>query len=140
MEAREILLILHFFGLALGLGVGMAMLSLNMFVAKKLAPEERASFMAKTRPLMFIAPLGLLILIISGIFLIIPIWAGIKTNMLIHIKLTVALLMLIFVGLLHMLAAKSRRTGKPSKAMGLISKVQVLLGITAIILAVLIFH
>lgn len=68
---RELMLIIHFIGLAMALGAGFA----NVFLgaaASKLEPAERGRFMAKTMILGRMGQSGLLLLLLSGFYLIGP--------------------------------------------------------------------
>ena len=62
----DFLLILYFFGLALGVGAGLAQFSLAV-ATKDLPPEERGKFMQRASVLRKNGSYGLLILIASGL-------------------------------------------------------------------------
>ena len=67
----EVLLILHFVGLALGVGGSFAIFTLG-FATKDLTGEERARFMLRTSVLSKNSSIGLALLIVSGVgFLIV---------------------------------------------------------------------
>ena len=140
----DLLLILHFFGLALGVGAGLATFSLSLGL-KELEPAERGKFMQRVSVLRKNGSYGLLLLIASGIgFLVERGWeaAAFRGGGLFHAKLTLVVVMAGLLGYSQVLAKKAREKPGP-EIMGklvLLGRVMLALGLTVIVLAVFAFH
>lgn len=70
---RDIVLFIHFLGLALGTGAGFA----SLFIAnynKNLKPEEVPAFILRLRALGYMGLTGLIVLVLSGGMLATPYW------------------------------------------------------------------
>jgi len=140
----DLLLILHFFGLALGVGAGLATFTLSLGI-KDIEPAERGKFMQRVSVLRKNGSYGLLLLIASGIgFIVERGWAAaaFRGGGFFHAKLTLVVVMAGLLGYSQVLAKKARE--QPSEAiMGklvLVGRVMLALGLTVIVLAVLAFH
>jgi hypothetical protein len=138
---RDLMLIIHFIGLAMALGTGFANLFLGT-VASKLEPAEKGSFMSKTMILGRMGQIGLGLLLLSGFYLIIPYWEVIDAMPLFLVKLILVALLLISVTVILFIVRESKKNSNPAilakiKPLGILN---FLLGITIVILAVLIFH
>ena len=140
----DILLILHFFGLALGVGAGLATFSLGL-ATKDLGPEERGKFMMRASILRKNGSYGLLLLIASGLgFIIERGWGSVafRGGGLFHAKLTLVALMVGLLGYSQVLAKKAREQGGGpvlAKLM-LLGRVMLATGLLIVILAVFAFH
>jgi hypothetical protein len=140
----DILLILHFFGLALGVGAGLAMFSLG-FATKDLGPEERGKFMARASILRKNGSYGLLLLIASGLgFIIERGWGSVafRGGGMFHAKLTLVAVMVGLLGYSQVLVKKAMAPGG-GPLMGrlmLVSRLMLVTGLLVVILAVLAFH
>ena len=136
---RELWLLLHFVGLGISLGAAVSILVLAGR-AKGLSSEQLALFLKQVRVLTFVGPLGLLLLIVSGLLMLGPVWAAVKTNGLFHTKLTLVVILFFWIGFQHMSQARARKSGAAPK---LPSTVTLLVGPTLslviIVLAVLVF-
>ena len=138
---RELMLILHFIGLAMALGAGFANLFLGS-VASKLPPAERGGFMSKTMILGRMGQIGLGLLLVSGFYLITPYWKVLGEMPLLIAKLTLVGVLLILVGSILFILRKSKKENNPAilgkiRPLGMLN---FLIGITIVILAVLVFH
>lgn len=138
---REVLLIIHFIGLAMAMGIGFANFVLGG-VASKLEPAERGNFMAKIAGLAPVGQIGLGLLILSGLGLMTPYWKSIGQMPTLILKLSCVILLVICVITILSLVAKMKREKNPAlmgkiKAIGMLNFV---LGITIVILAVLTFR
>jgi uncharacterized membrane protein len=138
---HDIMLIIHFIGLAMAVGTGFANLSLGA-VASKLEPAERGSFMSKIMVLGRIGRIGLGLLLLSGFYLATPYWKVLGEMPLFIAKLSLVALLLILVSTVLIIMAKSKREGNPAlmakiRPLGILN---FLIGITIVILAVLAFH
>ena len=138
MNVRDFWLILHFTGLFIGLGSGFSLLVLN-FASNKLSAAEKGAFMRTASILGYIGPAGLVLLLISGLGLTIPVWSSYKSIALFHTKLTLFIVLLLFVGLGHMLRKRSAGS-PPSTLLKAITPVPFILGLIIVCLAVLSFH
>lgn len=91
---RENFLILHFIGLAMGVGASFASVFLSMSL-KQYDKEKQVDIAKAFMNLIYLSKSGLLLLIISGLFLMQPYWALMKTMPLLHVKFTLVFLLLI---------------------------------------------
>ncbi len=138
---RELMLIIHFTGLAMALGTGFANLFLGI-TASKLEPAERGSFMSKTMILGRMGQIGLGLLLLSGFYLATPFWSVIGSMPLFITKLVLVSLLVIVVIMISSIASKAAKQSNPAllakiKPLGIVT---FLLGITIVIFAVLSFH
>src|SRR5690554_7083077 len=70
---RDIMLILHFIGLAMGLGTAFAHAFLG-FSASKLSKDDAIKLKSNTQILGKMGNIGLVLLLVSGVYLILPYW------------------------------------------------------------------
>lgn len=138
---RDLMLIIHFIGLAMALGTGFANLFLGV-VASKLEPAEKGSFMSKTLILGRMGQIGLVLLILSGFYLMTPYWGALSSMPLLIVKLILVTLLVILVTVIILKVRKSKKEGNPAllakiKPIGIMN---FLLGVAIVVLAVLIFH
>jgi len=137
---RELMLVVHFIGLAMALGAGFANLFLDTVVAQ-LEPAERGNFMAKIAVLGRMGQIGLGLLLLSGFALITPYWK-VLGQMPLHIaKLSLVAVLLISVSWILFMLGKAKKLGNPAllakiKPVGILN---FLIGITIVVLAVLTF-
>lgn len=138
---RDVMLIIHFIGLAMALGTGFANLFLNG-VASKLEPAERGSFMSRIAILARMGQIGLALLLLSGFYLATPYWKTLGEMPLFIAKLFLVAVLLISVSFILLTLRKAKKQGNP----GLLKNIRPLgmlnffIGITIVILAVLVFH
>jgi uncharacterized membrane protein len=140
----DLLLILHFFGIALGVGAGFALLTLGLS-AKNLDPTERGNLMMRAGILRKNASYGLLLLIASGLgFLLERGWAAtaFRGGGFFHAKLTLVVVMAGLLGYSQVLAKKAREGGGVAvmARLTLVGRLMLATGLTVIVLAVLAFH
>src|SRR5688572_26588319 len=138
---RELMLVIHFIGLAMALGAGFANLFLGT-VASKLEPAERGSFMSKLIILGRMGQIGLGLLLLSGLGLITPYWKVIGEMPFLIAKLSLVGLLLISVSRILFLVNKSKKESNPAIMMKIkpLGMLNFFLGIAIVILAVLTFH
>jgi uncharacterized membrane protein len=138
---RELMLVIHFIGLAMALGAGFSNLFLGT-VASKLEPAERGSFMSKIMILGRMGQIGLGLLLLSGFYLATPYWKVLGDMPWLIAKLCVVALLLISVSTVIIMMNKAKKQGNPA----MLAKIRPLallnffIGITIVILAVLTFH
>jgi len=140
----DLLLILHFLGVALGVGTSFAFLVLGM-ASKDLEPKERMAFAKRTFALSKNGSVGLLLLIVSGVGMLLTrgvsavfAWGGPAF----HAKLTLVVLLCGFVGYSQVLMKRVRVSSDVASAARLpkIGRVMLLLSVGIVISAVLAFH
>ena len=138
---RETMLILHFIGLAMGLGTSFAHAFLGKTISK-LEPTEAAKFRLKIKGLSQMGHIGILLLLISGVYLIIPYWPAITSFPLLIIKLFFVFVLIILILAIGQAARKNytNNTGGNLKRIELKGKLALIISIVIVILAVNIFH
>ena len=138
---KDLMLILHFIGLAMAVGTGFSNLFLGM-VAGKLEPQERGSFMMKTSILIMMGKTGLVLLLISGFYMITPYWSVLGEMPLLVTKLVLVGILIFLVGMISALSGKAKRENNPA----LMAKVKpfgmaaLFTGLAIVVCAVLTFH
>lgn len=138
---RDAMLIIHFLGLAMGVGTSLAFLFLGLASAK-MEKSAANNFMLNALSLSKMGNIGLLLLFLSGGYLMTPYWSSLTSMPLLIAKLT---LFLILAALLGIMSGKTRRIKQnySEEEMNKLSKMGKLtlpIAITIIILAVLVFH
>jgi uncharacterized membrane protein len=138
---RDLMLILHFVGLAMGVGTGFALLRIG-FSTRNLSPAERGPLFQKISVLRLNAYTGLALLILSGLGLL---WVqpGLFSagGGFFQAKLLLVAVMLVVVGITHTLLGKAKRAGGPPPAiLPKLGNLNFTLGLLVVALAVLAFH
>src|SRR5690554_7389948 len=83
---RDTMLILHFIGLAMGLGTAFAHAFLG-FASSKLSKDEAIKLKSNTKILGRMGSIGLILLLVSGVYLILPFWNALAYMPMLQIKL-----------------------------------------------------
>src|SRR5688572_10717769 len=109
---RELMLIIHFIGLAMAVGAGFANLFLGT-VASKLEPAERGSFMSKIMILGRMGQTGLGLLLLSGFGLMTPYWKVLGDMPFLIAKLSLVVVLLILVSTVLIMLNKAKK-GNPA--------------------------
>lgn len=135
------MLILHFIGLAMGLGTSFAHAFFDKLISK-LEQEQATKFRLQIMVLSRMGNIGISLLIISGIYLIIPFWPTLPSNPLLILKLILVLVLVFLLVLIHKgtQKAKENEAALNLKKIEPFGKLTLLIGITIIIIAVNIFH
>ena len=138
---KEVMLIVHFIGLAMSLGTGFANLFLNA-VASKLEPAEKGSFMSKIMILGQMGRIGLGLLLLSGFSLATPYWKVLGEMPLFIAKLSLVAILLISVSYTLLILRKAKKQGNPGLLKNLkpLGMLNFFIAITIVVLAVLVFH
>ncbi|MCR4376411.1 MAG: hypothetical protein NUW22_16345 [Acidobacteria bacterium] len=140
---HTLLLIIHFIGLALGLGTGFALFTLGL-AAKDMAPADRGAFMRRAMVLGKNGSIGLLLLILSGVWLVfsqgaaeVLAWGG----GMFHVKLTLVVILTGTFGYMQMLIRQAKGSdGAAAMArLPLVGRIMLLLNIAIVVTAVLAF-
>ena len=138
---REIMLIVHFIGLAMGLGTGIGFLIFGN-VASKLEKEDAKKFMLNAFSLIKMAQIGLVLLVISGLYLMTPYWKTLPLTPLLITKLAlvVILIVLVITNSVAMSKAKKGNFLNQRKKIQALGRITLLTVLIIVILAVYIFH
>lgn len=138
---RETMLILHFLGLAMGLGTSFAFLFLGI-AAGRMEPAKRGEFMTSVFPLARMGQIGLVILVLTGGYLMTPYWAALSFTPMLVIKLVLVLVLGAVIGINSSYARKVRQ-GQAEvymPRMALLGRVALLTSLAIVVLAVMVFH
>lgn len=141
----DVLLMLHFIGLAMGVGTSFAMLTLGS-TARKLPPEERGVFFGRIGGLAKNGSIGFLLLIASGIGMLLERGASVMFRVgggAFHVKLTLVVILAGALGYSQVLRKRLRESGGTGPAMSIVPKLgmaMLALGLGIIVTAVLAFH
>lgn len=135
------MLLTHFVGLVLVLGPGLVYLVLSG-QTKKLNHSEAQNMFRNTLPIGKLPQIGLLLMVVSGGYLMGPHWEGLTENIKLIGKLT---LVLVFGGLVGMTNARIKAlkgdfTGPQMVKINNLRKITFIVGIIIVILAVLVFR
>jgi uncharacterized membrane protein len=138
---RETMLVVHFLGLAMGVGTSFAFMTLGI-AARKMAPDKRREFLLNAAALGRLGHIGLTLMILSGIYLIIPYWSVLGSMPLLIAKLILVLVLAAVVGIGASFARKAKQGDAvvhfPKMAM--MGRLGLLTSITIVVLAVLVFR
>lgn len=138
---HDVLLIFHFIGLIMGLGTSFAFLFLGI-ASSKLEKSEARKMAINSFALGRMGHIGLTLLIVSGIFLMNPYWATLFSTPLLMAKLVLVIILAAFIGI-NTSAAKKAKAGdfeRQVKKIAPIGRISLLIGLTIVVLAVLVFH
>lgn len=138
---RDIMLIVHLISIAIFVGSGFSALVLSKAV-KKSDKTVIDGYNKISLTLNYLSKTGLTLLLLSGGYLMTPYWAVMDQMPLLLTKLILVVLVIILLVILAIDAKKAKKTNN-SKYFAKVNKLQfinLLLGITIIILAVLVFH
>jgi len=140
----DLLLALHFIGLALGVGTSFAFMNLGI-ANKDLPLPDRAAFFLKTFALSKNGSIGLVLLIISGVGMMFVKGPSVVMALgggMFQAKLVLVVALIGFVGYMQTLMRKARleNGGPVMEKIPKVGRFGLLLGVAIIILAVLAFH
>lgn len=141
MDVRDIMLVLHFLGLALGVGNGFAHMFLGVATAK-MSKEDAQSFAIKTFAVNKMGYIGLFLLVVSGGYLMSPYWDSLMSNHILLTKLVLVLILILLIVVMNGLAKKATAEGGGEsltkiKKLGMIT---LPLSVIIVVLAILTFH
>jgi putative copper export protein len=138
---REFMLIIHFIGLAMGVGGSFSLLILRLSTSK-MEHKEALKFKLNSFALSKLVHTGLLLLVVSGIYLIIPYWQVLLSLPLLIVKLILVIILLIIVIIIRS-KVKKAKLGDAKRHLpkvALLGKIALGLGLTIIVLAVYVFR
>ena len=135
------MLIIHFLGLAMALGTSFSFMFLGM-ASSKLGKEEGAKFMFTASAVSRMGHIGLLLLFLSGGYLMTPYWKALGSNPLLIAKLSLFVVLGALLGIMSskMRKAKANQSADQLASAGKLGPVAMIVGVTIVILAVLNFH
>jgi hypothetical protein len=138
---REVMLVLHFIGLTMGLGTSFAHAFLGI-ATSKMSADDATKFRLHSLVLSRMGYIGIGLLIVSGLYLITPYWTILPSSPLLMLKLTLVLVLLIILALINSSSKKAGQGDAPGqlKKMEQLGKMTLLIGLTIVVLAVYIFH
>ena len=138
---RVAMLIIHFLGLTMGLGASFAVLFLRI-AGSKMEKQEGQKFALNTFTLSAMGQTGLVMLILSGLYLMTPYWRILTVQPLLIAKLILVLVLTVSVILLSIYSKRAKKgdTEANLKKIANLGKVTLLSGITIVLLAVLVFQ
>ena len=138
---RDVMLFTHFLGLILGMGSGFASLFLGA-ANKKIPKEEAPKFMLKLRALGYMGLTGIILLIVSGLYLATPYWSVITSMPLFIAKLSLVTVLLVLVLLIDRQWRKAiKNAGGPDlQVIPKLGRLAFPVGILILLFAVLQFH
>jgi len=135
------MLILHFIGLVMGLGTSFAHAFLSI-VTSKMTEDESTTFRLQSLVLSKMGNIGIVLLVVSGLYLITPYWKTLPSNPLLILKLALVAILIILIALINW-RAKKARIGDPIfhlERMEKMGKLTLLIGLAIVVIAVSIFH
>lgn len=138
---KDVMLITHFIGLALGLGTSFAFMFLGM-ASSKMEKAEAQKFLINSFALSKMGNIGLILLFISGGYLMTPYWSVLTHVPLLMVKLTLFLVLGGLIGYISALVKKAKQgdTEVYLQKISMLGKFAMLTGLTIVVLAVLVFH
>lgn len=138
---RDIMLILHFIGLAMGLGTSFGFMFLGI-AHGKMEKQDRIKFQLKSLALSRMGHIGIVLLIISGVALMIPYWSVLPASPVLIAKLVLVLVLAALIGIITSIGKKAQQgnTEAQLKKIEPLGKIALLTGVTVVVLAVYFFH
>lgn len=138
---RELFLILHLLGMALGVGVSFAHLFLGR-ARSRMTKEDAQKDALRGLSLVIMANIGITLLILSGLFLMSPYWSILFHSPYLMIKLSLVILLVIALVIINikMRKAQKMKGGPVLLVIKKLGKLTLLLSVTIVILAVLMFQ
>lgn len=138
---KDVMLIIHFIGLVMGVGTSFAFIFLGR-VKSKMENQEGQKFLLNTLALGKMGQIGLTLLVISGGYLMTPYWQSLSTSFLLTTKLVLVLVLIVFIITISSLAKKAKKgdAEKHIKKIELFIKLALLTSLSIVIIAVYNFH
>ena len=135
------MLIIHFLGLAMGVGTSFAHAILGKTISK-LESSEAKKFRRQTKGLSQMGFTGTVLLLVSGIYLIVPFWPIITTLPLLILKLVLFVILVILILLINRDAGKNYKNDADDNLnrMGVMGKFAMIISVVIVIVAVSIFN
>lgn len=138
---KDVMLIVHILGITMTAGTVIGFFFLRT-AAAKLAKEEGQRFLLNTSSLYKMGNIGLILLFLSGGYLMTPYWKTLGATPLLIIKLVLFLALAALIGIMSSSDKKARK-GDPEKHLAktaTMGNIALLVVVVIIILAVSVFH
>jgi uncharacterized membrane protein len=138
---KEVMLSVHFIGLALTFGASLAFMFLRI-ASSKMEKKEADSFKLKLLVLNKMSYMGLIVMVLSGGYLMTPYWKVMADMPLLISKLSLVLFLIVQIVLIHVYAKKTK-TGNAAiglKKTDFLDKISLITILLIVILAVSVFH
>ena len=138
---KDVMLIIHFIGLVMGVGTSFAFIFLGT-LKSKMEKQEGQRFSINTLPLGKMGQIGLLLLVLSGGYLMTPHWQVLTTSFLLMAKLTLVGVLIVLIVVIRSFAKKAKNgdTEKLLNKIGILVKLALLTGLSIVTIAVYYFH
>ncbi|WP_461040906.1 hypothetical protein [Spirosoma harenae] len=138
---RETMLFLHFIGLTMGLGTSFAHAFLAI-ATSKMQEDEARRFQLQSLVLSRMGHVGIVLLVISGLYLITPYWQVLTSLPLLIAKLMLVLALIVLIILIEVRSKRAKNGDAVAqlKKMESLGKMTLLIGLAIVILAVTVFH
>lgn len=138
---HELMLIIHFLGLAMGLGTSFAYMFLGI-ASSKLEASEALKFNLQALSLSRMGIIGLTLLILSGLYLMTPHWDSLLSMPLLLAKLFLVLVLVSLIAIMTSLGNKAKRGDAAAqfKKIAPLGKIALLTAIVIVVLAVVVFQ
>ena len=135
------MLMIHFIGLAMGLGTSFAHAFLGKTILK-LERSEAKKFRHQISVLSQMGYTGTILLLVSGIYLLIPYWPALTSLPLLILKLVLFLILVVLILLINQGANKNYKNDAEDNLnrIGLMGKFALIISVVIVILAVNVFH
>jgi len=138
---RDFMLIIHLLGLTMGIGTSFAYLFLGV-AARKMEQDEALKFTLNSTAISRMGHIGISLLILSGLYLVIPYWANLSKYPFFIVKLVLVLILVVLISVMSVYARKAKK-GEPEKYLKKIKSFgpfSLITSIAIVIMAVLSFH
>lgn len=138
---RDTMLMLHFIGLAMGLGTSFTHAFLGKAISKMDSIEAK-KFRVQINALSQMGSIGTVLLLVSGIYLLIPYWPSLTSFPFLILKLVLFIILVILILLINRAANKNYKndTKNSLNRIELKGKLTLVISVVIIILAVKVFH
>ena len=134
------MLILHIIGIVMGMGTGFAHTFLGMSMAK-MKQEEAIKLSIQGLALTKMGNIGMILAVLSGLYLIIPYSSSLSENPLLILKLLLVFTLAVLITMINLFSTKVLNgEAVYLKKLEKLGKVCMLIDISIIILAVSVFH
>lgn len=138
---RDVMLIVHFLGLVMGLGTAFSHMFLDL-AAKKMDAAEARKLHLHSFALSRMGHIGLTLLILSGGYLMTPYWSALTAMPLLMVKLALVIVLAALIGIISAKARRARQgdTDAELRKIAPIGRATLVTGVLIVVLAVLVFH
>lgn len=138
---RELMLTLHFIGLAMGLGTGFA----NAFLGsatKKMSPDEATKFKLHSLVISNMGNIGIVLLLVSGFYLITPYWKVLESMPWLMVKLALVAILIVLIVFINIAVKKAKQgdAERQFKKTAILGKFTLIVALAIVAVAVVVFR